>query len=99
MTGAESLLEAVLQQAPDIVSVELDGETVLFEPQHESLTVLDPVGTVIWTLLDGTVPLRTLCAELADAYRAPTEQVQQDVLVLVERLAATDLVMKHTADR
>lgn len=92
MSAESALLDSVLRQAPAVVHVELDGETVLFEPQHESLTVLDPVGTVVWTLLDGTAPLRTLCDELAEAYQAPVALVQQDVLLLVSRLVAHDVV-------
>ena len=80
------LLDITFQHRADVVDVELDGETVVFQPERESLTVLDPVGTVIWTLLDGTATVRVLCAELAEAYEAPMAQIQSDVLPLVTKL-------------
>lgn len=88
----EQLLDSTFRQRPGAVHVELDGETVVFQPDHESLTVLDPVGTVIWTLLDGTATLRILCEELAEAYQAPLQQVQSDVLKLVAQLQQDDLI-------
>lgn len=94
--GREELLDRVFRPRPDVVHVEVDGETVAFQPEHESLTVLDPVGTVIWTLLDGTVSLRRLCEELADAYRAPAQQVQADVLLLVSQLQQDELLSDLT---
>lgn len=86
MNGAQPLLDAVLKPTPDLIHVEVDGETVVFHPERASLTVLDAVGTVVWACLDGTVSVRTLCGELAEAYQAPVAQVQADVLRLVAQL-------------
>lgn len=90
----DRVLDGVFQHRPGVLGTELDGETVVFQPERESLTLLDPVGTVIWTLLDGTVSVRTLCAELAEAYGAPLGQVQHDVLELVARLRHDELLLE-----
>lgn len=89
---AEQLLASTLRRSEHAVAVELDGETVVYQSVHQSLTVLDHVGTVVWTLLDGAVPVGTVCSELADAYRAPVDQVRQDVLALVRELAGGELL-------
>ena len=88
----DRMLDTRLGRQDGVIDVEVDGETVVFQPEHESLTVLDRVGTVIWTLLDGSATLRVLCEELAEAYQAPVEQVQSDVLTLVSQLQQDDLL-------
>ena len=42
-------------------SVELDGETVVYDETREALHLLDTTATVVWSLLDGTASLGEIC--------------------------------------
>lgn len=80
-------------RAARLVAVELDGETVIYDPEDEGLHLLDPVATVIWSALDGEVLLSDLCDELAAEFEAPVARVRGDVGSLVQELLDKDLVV------
>jgi hypothetical protein len=86
-------LRVRLARAARLVAVELDGETVIFDPEDEGLHLLDPVASVIWSALDGEMPLDELCAALAAEFGAPAAQVRGDVGSLVQELLDKDLVV------
>lgn len=76
----------------EVVEVEVDGETVIYEPSGQTLHHLDPIATVIWQQLDGTLSTDELVEELAAAFGAPPEVVGRDVATLIETLQANGLL-------
>ncbi|HET9441890.1 MAG TPA: PqqD family protein [Acidimicrobiales bacterium] len=78
--------------APEVASVELDGETVLYHEITRMTHILSPVATVVWSCFDGSVSIGQLAAELADAYGAPRETVEGDVVTLARELGAQGLL-------
>lgn len=84
-------LDAAPRPRPDLVEVELDGETVVYTPDG-ALHKLDVVGTAVWRHLDG-VTLAELVEDLAALYPAVDRAViARDVLGYVERLAGFGLL-------
>jgi hypothetical protein len=81
------------QHAKDLYFAELDGETVIFSETTGELTLLDPVGTVTWHLLDGLTSVEQLSLELAEAFGAPHEQVRADVSAMLCKLEGMRLVV------
>ena len=84
--------------APEVASVELDGETVLYHEGTRMTHVLSPVATVVWSCFDGSVSIAQLAAELAEAYGAPRETVEGDVVALARELGAQGLLGGVAAD-
>ncbi|MDP8970371.1 MAG: PqqD family protein [Actinomycetota bacterium] len=76
----------------DLAVAELAGETVLGDPQTGRVHHLDPIGSAVWSLLDGRRSVRALAAELAAAYRAERAVVEADVLALLRRLGGQGLL-------
>lgn len=76
----------------DVSWVELDGESVLYDGAHETLHLLDPIGTTVWECFDGEADIATLSEELAAAYGADAEVVGRDVLALTRTLGRRGLV-------
>ena len=77
---------------PTVLSVELDGERVLYDTATGRLHQLDPVGSVVWSCLDGATDLDELSADLSEAFGAERSRVRSDVEALVRQLAAEGLV-------
>lgn len=71
---------------PGLASVEVGGETVLYDPAGDLLHRLEPSASTVWSRLDGTVRLETLATELAVSYGAPPDTVRRDVTALASRL-------------
>src|SRR5687768_13909563 len=86
-------LDSVLACKVGLASAEIEGETVLYDEDAQVLHLLDPIGTVVWTLLDGTVTLGELCVDLADVFAADLSQVQNDVLRLAGDLSEKGLLV------
>lgn len=57
-----------------VVSVELDGETVLLDEVTGAVCMLSPVATVTWACFDGSSALGEVAADLADGFHADAEQ-------------------------
>lgn len=85
---------AVLRRrtSPDVEYVEVDGEAVVYDCASNALHLLDPIGTVLWSLLDGTTTLRTTSDELASAFDRPADAVLEDVLHFAAEMLRLDLV-------
>src|SRR5688572_27206206 len=103
MTGlVERPLELDLDSAPArrsrLISAEIGAEIVLYDEGSDSLHLLDPVASVVWSSLDGTMTLRQVCADLADAFYTLEERVRDDVLRLVGELADRNLIAPHRSD-
>ena len=54
------------RRRPDVTSVELDGESVLYS--QEIVHRLDAIATVLWNCFDGTVTIAELVDDLVAIY-------------------------------
>lgn len=80
--------------SPHLEQVEVAGETVVYDCQAGSLHLLDPLATVIWTLLDGTATLRETSEEVAGIFGHPVDEVLEQVRSLALRLDEAALVQR-----
>jgi coenzyme PQQ synthesis protein D (PqqD) len=76
----------------DVLSREVDGETVLLDLKGEGYYGLDSVGTRIWQLLRGGVGLDDVVAQLSSEYEIDRARLEADLLQLLQELAAAGLV-------
>lgn len=74
-----------------LATVELDGETVIYDERTAGIHLLDKVATVIWRFLDGENTLERLARELSAAYGTDEPTVARDVLALARQLDEQDL--------
>ena len=80
-----------------VLTAELDGEVVVYDPVTRLVHLPDPVATVVWLACDGATDLATVVAELAGATGAPVEVVERDVAALVDDLRGRGLVGRDVA--
>ena len=83
---------------PAVVTVELDGESVLYHESARTVHVLNRTATVVWQCLDGRTNLDDLSADLAAAFSAPVEQVAIDVIAAVRELGLQGLLHEVEPD-
>jgi thiol-disulfide isomerase/thioredoxin len=86
-------LDFVAKPRDSVVATEFDGETLLVDRETGFLSILDPVGSIVWNCLDGQGTLAELADELAEAFGAPAEVVRQDVLEMVRKVGRTGLLI------
>jgi hypothetical protein len=85
-------MQFVPVRGAQVIAREIDGQSVLIDVATGEVHVLNPIGTVVWSCFDGAVDLKLLISELADAFGAPADVVQNDVLTLTRNLAANGLL-------
>lgn len=76
----------------DLTTSEIDGELVIFDPATSKIHQLDPLGTVIWHLLDGEASAGELVADLTAGFGVPETQVRTDLAELLANLREHDLL-------
>ena len=78
---------------PESVMARQVGEqTVILDLASGVYFGLDAVGTRIWSLLEEGRSLEEVCAAMGDAYDAPRDEIEHDLLELVGNLADKKLV-------
>lgn len=78
---------------PDhVVSRLVDGSTVLVDVETGRSFSLDEVGTRVWQALTECESTAAALARLQSEYAAPPHVIEQDLVVLLDQLAASNLV-------
>ena len=78
--------------APDVISQEVSGETVILDLNSENYFGLDEVGTRIWQLIEEKGTLQAVFDQLLVEYDVEEEQLLEDLQALVEQIAGIGLV-------
>jgi PqqD family protein of HPr-rel-A system len=76
----------------DVASIEMDGETVIYDESNGSIHHLNAAATVVFTLCDGTQSLREMSAEIASAFHVDARQVEAQVRTLVREMRTAGLL-------
>ena len=80
------------ERRPDVEAVDVDGELVLWDPALHKVHRLDPLGSVLWPLLDGDASLGELATDAADVWEIPREQALDGLVTLYQQLEAGRLL-------
>jgi len=81
-----------LQRCSNIVSSEIDGETVMMDTNFEKYFGMKVVGTRIWQLLEKETSLQTLCEQLTKEFDINLEQCMEDVMPFLQELFEQDML-------
>jgi len=79
----------------EVLSQEVNGETVLLDLEGESYFGLNEVGTRIWQLLQAEATIADTINTLSEEYDVSREQLESDVGDLLDKLAEAGLVAKQ----
>ena len=83
--------------SPEVLSQEVDGETVLLDLQSESYLGLDEVGTRIWQLLNDGSNLQAVFDTLIGEYDVEEQQLRKDLQDHIAQLVEAGLIsLAHT---
>lgn len=78
--------------SPEVLSQEVDGETVLLDLQSESYFGLDDVGSRIWQLLQENSTLQAVFDTLLDEYEVDEQQLAEDLRQHLAKLVDAKLI-------
>lgn len=78
---------------PVVLATDVDDEVVMMDAERGAYYGLNAIGSDIWNRLIEPMVVADLCRDLAQAYDAPTEQIEEETLELVRLLAEKNLVL------
>jgi len=82
----------------EVAFVPVADEALLYVEATGELHQLDAIGAVTCRVFDGTTSIEAAATQLADAFGAPRQQVEADVLAFAERLGGYGLLEGIPAD-
>jgi hypothetical protein len=88
-------LETVVVRSGAVLDASVGDETVLMSMETGTYYALRVTSRAIWDRLATPMRVRDLCAELADAYRAPPETVEADTLAFLDYLEAHQMIERQ----
>ncbi len=81
-----------VKRHPRTASRVFSGEAVIISPAENMVRMLNPVGSRIWELCDGTRTIDQIAEVLSAEFDVEAAHAQQSVTTFVTALAARDLV-------
>lgn len=85
-------LTSIVHRRQDILSSNIDEETILLSIAKSKYFGIDPIGTTIWNLLDTPMSIGQIITDLERQYNVSRRQCQEDVLMFLEHLLTEDLL-------
>ena len=86
-----------LRRRHDLAATSVGDELVVVDPVTRQPHLLNPTSSVVFEALDGSCTVDELVDDLADAFEAPHDVIEGDVLSLVEHLRYSGLLVDGTA--
>jgi len=80
----------------DVQDVVIDDERVVWDPVGGRVHRLNPMGSLIWELLDGSATLDELAGDVADVFRVDRAGAARDLADLVGQLDDAGLLESAT---
>lgn len=77
---------------PRAASRLFEGEVVIVHPDTNMVRMLNPVGSRIWELADGTRTISEIAAALVEEFEVELEIAHQSVSDFVEELRSKDIL-------
>lgn len=75
-----------------VLREEFDDWAVLFNPDTADAVGINPVGVVIWKLMDGQLCIEEIAGEIENRFADVPDTASEDVIAFVEDLAERGFV-------
>jgi len=81
-----------VMRRPDLFTTSINGETVMMNADRGEYCALDPIASDIWERLARPRAVGELARELGEVYEGDPAVILADLLALLNRLAAQDVI-------
>jgi len=79
--------------SPQVISEVIDGEAIIINLVTGSYYSLDRVGSEVWSLVEASLPVDRIMAELYRRYDGEADEIPEAVNELLERLSGEELIV------
>lgn len=87
-------LEDIIKRDPEMLSSNMDGETVMMSVENGEYYGLNEIGTRIWELSENEIKVNDMIESLMEEYDVDRETCLADVMEFLEELGKKKLIVK-----
>ena len=84
--------DTVVAQIEELVSSDLDGETVMMSVENGKYYGMDAIGSRVWALIKRPRSVAELCDILLTEFKVDRERCEKDVLIFLNKMAEDNLI-------
>lgn len=84
---------AIWKQNPAMITRTIDGLAVIMDPQEGRVLSLNPVGTLIWDMADGSNAQEDILTAVCSEFDVSRDEASPDLVEFVEKLAGKNLLL------
>lgn len=88
----ELTLKTSVFRKPDLVSTDMDGDTVMMSIERGEYYGIGGIGTRVWNLLEKPLTIEEIIQDICSEYEVPEATCQADVFGFISELAKNDLI-------
>ena len=94
MQSKESItVQSTIQRNPEMISSDMDGETVMMSVENGEYYGLNPIGSRIWELIENEKNVNTIINTLLLEYEVSIEQCTSETLIFLNKLLDNNLII------
>lgn len=87
-------MNEIIRRNPEMLSSNMDGETVMMSIENGEYYGLNEIGTRIWELTADRISVKELIEKLMDEYEVDEETCKTDVFEFLDGLMKKKLILK-----
>ena len=84
--------DSKVQRTKDVVSSDIDGETVMMSIEQGKYYGMDSIGSRIWELIKEPITMTDLCCKLVDEFDIDIPTCTKDVMKFMEQMDEEHLI-------
>jgi len=85
-------LDTIVKRNPEMISSDMDGETVMMSMENGEYYGLDPVGSRIWSILENEMKVEDIIMQLLDEFEVEKERCEKETLDFLNELHERNLL-------
>ncbi len=86
--------EKMIKKTKKVETREVDGETIVFNPENNDFFVLNKTGTFVWKKINGKNNEKKIALKLAKKYGIPEKKALSHTKELIKKLKSFKLIKK-----
>ncbi|MBN1187693.1 MAG: lasso peptide biosynthesis PqqD family chaperone [Bacteroidales bacterium] len=86
-------LQSIIKRNPEMISSDMDGETVMMSMENGEYYGLDPIGSRIWAIIENETKIEDLIIQLLDEFEVEREQCEEETLSFINDLSGKNLLI------
>ena len=83
---------SLIQRSKELVSTEVDGETVMMSIENGKYYGMNKIGSRIWKLIENPIKVEELCDKLIEEYEVRQDDCKKEALEFLNTLNEGNLV-------